>query len=164
MKLVWAPFNAVFLPLWEGLKRLGMRTTGAASATELPLRWEVGSALAASAFAAALSNVRAPVFEAAAAGRTQPTPPRTPQPRRPPRPPYARAAQPLDVVKTRLQVAGASNVQASVRYAGAGAAAAAIWREEGARGFARGVAGRVLWVAPSTAIMFASFDNIMKRI
>lgn len=30
-QLVWAPFNAVFLPLWEGTKRLGVSVTGAPS-------------------------------------------------------------------------------------------------------------------------------------
>jgi hypothetical protein len=70
----------------------------------------------------------------------------------------------MDVVKTRLQVSGASNVAASVAFSGAGGAAAAIWASEGWRGFARGAAGRVLWVAPSTAIMFTAYDNILKRL
>ena len=70
----------------------------------------------------------------------------------------------MDVVKTRLQVAGASNVAAAVPFRGAAHAAAAIWAAEGARGFARGAAGRVLWVAPSTAIMFTSYDTILKHL
>ena len=28
---VWAPFNAIYLPLWEGTKRLGVRVTGVPS-------------------------------------------------------------------------------------------------------------------------------------
>lgn len=64
----------------------------------------------------------------------------------------------------RAQVAGASNVMAAEPFRGAAHAAAAIYGAEGLRGFARGVTGRVLWVAPSTAIMFTAFDNIMKRI
>lgn len=121
---VWAPFNAVFLPLWEGGKRYGMRVNGCDSAA-LPIEWELGSALCASAIAAAISN-------------------------------------PMDVVKTRLQVAGESNAAAPVPFRGAVHAARSIYEAEGLLGFTRGIGGRVLWVAPSTMVMFAAFDNIMK--
>ncbi len=50
---VWAPFNAVYLPLWEGGKRLGMSLSGVASAADLPLRYELAAALVSSAFAGA---------------------------------------------------------------------------------------------------------------
>jgi hypothetical protein len=70
----------------------------------------------------------------------------------------------MDVVKTRLQVSGASNVAASVAFRGAAHAAASIYAAEGLGGFARGVGGRVLWVAPSTAIMFTAYDNILKLV
>ena len=100
-QLVWGPFNAIFLPLWEGIKREGVARTGVSTPAQLPLSWEVGAALGASAVAAAASN-------------------------------------PMDVVKTRLQVGGASNISSTQRYAGAADAARAIWKAEGARGFARG--------------------------
>jgi hypothetical protein len=124
---VWAPFNAVYLPLWEGGKRAGVALSGVGSAAELPVQYELASAFCASALAAALSN-------------------------------------PMDVVKTRLQVSGASNIAAAVPFRGATHAAAAIYAAEGLRGFARGAGGRVLWVAPSTAIMFTAYDNILKLV
>jgi hypothetical protein len=144
-QLVWAPvrdepalkrqgtsdsnsqFNAVFLPLWEGGKRLGVSLSGCGSLEHLPLRWELGSALLSSALAAAISN-------------------------------------PMDVVKTRLQVAGESNAAASVPFRGAAHAARTIYEMEGLRGFAAGLGGRVLWVAPSTMVMFTAFDNILRLL
>jgi hypothetical protein len=124
---VWAPFNAVYLPLWEGGKRLGIAVSGAPSAKELPVQYELASAFFSSALAAAISN-------------------------------------PMDVVKTRLQVSGASNVAAAVAYRGATHAARSIYAAEGLAGFMRGATGRVLWVAPSTAIMFTAYDNILKQL
>lgn len=73
-------------------------------------------------------------------------------------------SNPLDVIKTRLQVSGASNVTSQVAFQGAWHAAQHVYAMEGLRGFARGCTGRVLWVAPSTAIMFTSYDNIVKRL
>ena len=126
-QMVWAPFNAVFLPLWEGGKRLGVRVSGCGTLDQLPVQWELASSFLASALAAAISN-------------------------------------PADVVKTRLQVAGASNVAASVPFRSARHAASDVYAREGWLGFTRGMGGRVLWVAPSTCIMFTAFDGIMKRL
>ena len=114
---VWAPFNAVYLPLWEGIKRLGVTVTGCGDTASLPVRWELGASTMASAFAAAISN-------------------------------------PADVVKTRLQVSGASNVAAPQAFDSAWQCARHVARTEGMQAFMRGATGRVLWVAPSTAIMF----------
>lgn len=70
----------------------------------------------------------------------------------------------MDVVKTRLQVAGASNVSSSHAYKGAWHAATSIYKSEGWRGFMHGATGRVMWVAPSTMVMFTAYDNILKRL
>ena len=53
---VWAPFNAVYLPLWEGGKRLGVTLSGADSLAALPVQYELASAFFSSAFAGALSH------------------------------------------------------------------------------------------------------------
>jgi hypothetical protein len=50
---VWAPFNAVYLPLWEGAKRLGLAVSGAPTPQDLPLRYELAAAFGSSAFAGA---------------------------------------------------------------------------------------------------------------
>ncbi len=70
----------------------------------------------------------------------------------------------MDVVKTRLQVSGASNVAAAVAFRGATHAARSIYAAEGLRGFTRGTAGRVLWVAPSTMIMFTTYDHLVRLL
>eukprot|EP00898_Chlorokybus_atmophyticus_P007165 jgi/Chlat1/744/Chrsp104S00023 len=124
---VWMPFNAVFLPLWEGSKQLAAHYTGAASVHELAVEWELLSAFTSSAFAAAITN-------------------------------------PMDIVKTRLQVQGKSNVASSTSYKGALDAVATIYKTEGAAAFMRGATSRVMWVAPSTMIMFSTYDQIMKRV
>ncbi len=149
---VWAPFNAIYLPLWEGGKRLGVVASGAASAQELPLRYELAAAFCSSAFAGALSLrvcMRCCVLTLRSDSR---------------RCSAAAVSNPMDVVKTRLQVAGASNVAAAVPFRGAAHAAATIYAAEGLAGFMRGAGGRVAWVAPSTAIMFTAYDNILKHL
>eukprot|EP00850_Spirogloea_muscicola_P002126 SM000008S22215 [mRNA] locus=s8:413703:416048:- [translate_table: standard] len=150
-QLVWGPFNAVYLPLWEGSKQALARLSGAASGSvscciflvsksaavsvlvqswkvrELDVRYELAASFGSSSFAAAISN-------------------------------------PMDVVKTRLQVQGRSNTASATAYSSALDAAASIWRQEGAAGFARGASSRVLWVAPSTMIMFTTYDQLMKLL
>ena len=49
-------------------------------------------------------------------------------------------------------------------FRGVAHAAQTIYAQDGLWGFARGVSGRVLWVAPSTMIMFTAYDNIVKRL
>ena len=124
---VWAPFNAVYLPLWEGIKRAGIRITGCGDAAHLPVEWELGASLTASAVAAAISN-------------------------------------PADVVKTRLQVSGPSNIAAPQAFSSAWQCARHVAKTEGVAAFMRGAGGRVMWVAPSTAVMFTTYDNILKRL
>ena len=50
---VWAPFNAVYLPLWEGGKRLGVAVSGVEGLAQLPVQYELAAAFTASAFAGA---------------------------------------------------------------------------------------------------------------
>ena len=69
-----------------------------------------------------------------------------------------------DVVKTRLQVQGKSNVASATHYSGALDAIRTVARTEGIKGFTRGTTSRVLWVAPSTMIMFTSYDQLMKAL
>ncbi len=69
-----------------------------------------------------------------------------------------------DVIKTRLQVQGKSNVNNSTQYTGAWDAAKSIFQQEGVTGFTRGMTSRMLWVAPSAMIMFTTYDQIMKRL
>ncbi|CAM6106937.1 unnamed protein product [Calypogeia fissa] len=55
-QLVWGPYNAVYLPLWEGLKRTSVRFSGAESMQKLEVQYELGSAFIAASVAAALTN------------------------------------------------------------------------------------------------------------
>lgn len=126
-QLVWGPFNAIFLPLWEGSKRLGIWHSGAGSLKELDVKYELAASFGSSSVAAALTN-------------------------------------PMDVVKTRLQVQGKSNVASSTAYKGPMDAFRSIMRTEGLAGFTGGMTSRVLWVAPSTMIMFTAYDQLMKLI
>ena len=79
---------------------------------------------------------------------------------------------PLDVVKTKLQTQGLGELQAhaagaapsapsnfAVRYPGFVAAASAIAREEGYRGFARGAGPRMLMFGSSCAISWAAYEG-----
>lgn len=61
----------------------------------------------------------------------------------------AAVTNPLDVIKTRLQVHGKHDARA---YKGIGDAVVRIAREEGWRAFAKGVQARVMWIAPGTAL------------
>ena len=59
---------------------------------------------------------------------------------------------PVDCSITRLMVAGTDD-------ANIGAAAAAIWREQGAIGFTRGWNLRAAQFAPAAMLFFASFET-----
>ncbi|KAJ7564855.1 hypothetical protein O6H91_02G036600 [Diphasiastrum complanatum] len=76
----------------------------------------------------------------------------------------AAITNPMDVIKTRLQVQGKSNVSNNTQYNGSADAARSIWRQEGWRGFTSGITSRMFWVAPSSMIMFTTFDQVMKRL
>ena len=69
-----------------------------------------------------------------------------------------------DVIKTRLQVQGKSNASNSTQYTGAIDAALSIMRKEGFKGFLGGISSRVFWIAPSSMIMFTTYDQLMKRL
>ncbi|KAL2613289.1 hypothetical protein R1flu_024981 [Riccia fluitans] len=125
-QMVWGPYNAVYLPLWEASKRVAVKFSGAESKEKLAVQYELGSAFFSSSIASALTN-------------------------------------PADIVKTRIQIQGKSNVNSSTQYNGALDAARSIYRKEGVRGFTKGMSSRVLWVAPSATITFTTFDQLMKR-
>lgn len=55
-QMVWVPFNAVYLPLWETSKRMCSRLSGVDAVEKLDVQYELGSAFFCSAFAAALTN------------------------------------------------------------------------------------------------------------
>lgn len=61
-QMVWVPFNAVYLPLWEASKRACARFSGAGSVEKLDVRYELGSAFFCSAFAAGLTNPMVSAF------------------------------------------------------------------------------------------------------
>ena len=61
-QMVWVPFNAVYLPLWEASKRACARFSGAGSVEKLDVRYELGSAFLCSAFAAGLTNPMVSAF------------------------------------------------------------------------------------------------------
>ncbi|KAI5063556.1 hypothetical protein GOP47_0022103 [Adiantum capillus-veneris] len=126
-QMVWGPYNAIYLPLWEASKRAAARYTGVDSVQKLEVQWELLSSFFSASCAAAITN-------------------------------------PMDVVKTRLQVQGKSNASNSTNYTGALDAARSILRQEGVKGFACGISSRVFWIAPSSMIMFTCFDQLMKRL
>ncbi|BBN16303.1 hypothetical protein MPTK1_7g05190 [Marchantia polymorpha subsp. ruderalis] len=125
-QMVWGPYNAIYLPLWEASKKVAVKFSEAESKEKLAVQYELGSAFFSASIASALTN-------------------------------------PADIIKTRLQVQGKSNVNSSTHYNGALDAARSIYRKEGVRGFTKGMSSRVLWVAPSATIMFTTYDQLMKR-
>ncbi|KAG0622558.1 hypothetical protein M758_3G106800 [Ceratodon purpureus] len=76
----------------------------------------------------------------------------------------AALTNPMDVIKTRLQVQGKSNVYSRTQYSGAWDAAKEIYKYEGIAGFSSGLTSRMMWVAPSVMICFTTFDQIMKWV
>lgn len=73
---------------------------------------------------------------------------------------------PLDIVKTRLQTQGDVAVAGQVRrqYSSTWHAVRSIAKEDGARGFLRGISARVLWLVPGTAITMTSFEYLKKNV
>lgn len=72
------------------------------------------------------------------------------------------ATNPIDVVRTRLQVQGSSGGPGTVvrpeKYRGVLDAFSQISRQEGAAAFGKGLFARLLWTCPWTAIGIASFE------
>lgn len=69
---------------------------------------------------------------------------------------------PLDVAKTLLQTRGTSQDK-EIRYAkGMRDAFRIIWKRDGLRGFARGLAPRVLTFVPSNALCWFSYEFFSK--
>jgi hypothetical protein len=78
----------------------------------------------------------------------------------------AMLSNPLDVVKTRLQVQNYHSKVATAgalpKYTTARSMARGIWREEGVWAFTRGISARVMYVAPVSAITFMTYE-FLKR-
>ena len=92
----------------------------------------------------------------AAPGRR--APPRPPQPRRPPAGLASRlATYPADTVKARLHVQGAGSATLAT-YRGAGHAAAAILRAEGARGLYRGLGPVLAGALPGSMAYYWGYE------
>jgi len=64
---------------------------------------------------------------------------------------------PLDIVKTRLQVESSSNKDA---YKNIWDALTRITREEGLRAFTKGIGARIMWIAPGTALTISAYEQI----
>jgi len=64
---------------------------------------------------------------------------------------------PLDVIKTRLQVEKAHQEGA---YKNILDAFLRISREEGWRAFTKGIGARILWIAPGTALTISAYEQI----
>lgn len=126
-QMVWGPYNAIYLSLWEATKRAAARYSGVESVHKLDVHWELLSSFFSASCAAAITN-------------------------------------PMDVIKTRLQVQGKSNASNNTQYTGAIDAARSILQKEGFKGFTCGISSRVFWIAPSSMIMFTCFDQLMKRL
>eukprot|EP00190_Bangiopsis_sp_CCMP1999_P001330 CAMPEP_0198729956 /NCGR_PEP_ID=MMETSP1475-20131203/21959_1 /TAXON_ID= ORGANISM="Unidentified sp., Strain CCMP1999" /NCGR_SAMPLE_ID=MMETSP1475 /ASSEMBLY_ACC=CAM_ASM_001111 /LENGTH=259 /DNA_ID=CAMNT_0044492687 /DNA_START=98 /DNA_END=877 /DNA_ORIENTATION=+ len=72
----------------------------------------------------------------------------------------AAATTPLDVVKTRIQTQGDVALKDARHYASTWEALRRILAEEGARGLCRGMAARVFWIMPQTAITMSTFERL----
>jgi len=66
---------------------------------------------------------------------------------------------PLDVVKTRIQVHSRTNTEG---YRTVFEAVKTVLKEEGARGFAKGMSARIMWIAPGNAITIAAYEQCKK--
>lgn len=66
-------------------------------------------------------------------------------------------SNPLDIIKTRLQLQG---VGGAPRYTSARAAALAIWRLEGGAAFWRGTSARALYFAPGAAVSWTLYEGV----
>lgn len=70
----------------------------------------------------------------------------------------AAATTPFDVVKTHLQLGGATRPGVGGVVAGTVTAAQAVWRRNGVRGYFHGVVPRVLYCMPAGAITMAAYE------
>lgn len=76
----------------------------------------------------------------------------------------AAVTTPVDVAKTLLQTRGTSDDPLIRKAKGLGDAFKIIWQRDGAKGFARGMAPRVLANMPSNAISWASYEAFSKSV
>lgn len=72
------------------------------------------------------------------------------------------ASNPLDVVKTRLMTQ--IRVGGMVKYRGVGHALVTVAREEGAAAFAKGIAPRIVAKTLQSALFFAAYETIKRKI
>jgi hypothetical protein len=70
-------------------------------------------------------------------------------------------SNPLDVAKTRLQTQGSLREH---RYSGVRQVLRSIYREDGPRGFLRGLGPRLLYLCPSAAVTFALYEFFKKGV
>lgn len=71
-------------------------------------------------------------------------------------------SNPMDVVKTRLMTQIRQG--GSTRYRGVSHALVTIWREEGTRAFARGIAPRIAAKTLQSALFFAAYETLRRSL
>lgn len=129
--LSWAPFNAIYFPLYEQCKRAAAELTGPS-----PRRSAGGGSEAGDGPLPLLLVNASALFSAAVA---------------------AAATNPLDVLKTNIQVRerahgkGHSGVLQSMRT---------IFTSHGVAGFFRGAGARVVWLTPKHALGFTVYESV----
>lgn len=137
------PFRVIQLVTYEELRRLYLAAKVArarpprAAPRAVPLASAVDAAAAAGSAKVAISGVEGMLLGAVAGSFT------------------AAVTTPLDVVKTRMMTA-----EAGALSGGVPGVVRQVLREEGARGLARGLGPRVIYIGPSCAIFFAVFEGV----
>lgn len=61
-QMVWGPYNAIYLPLWEASKKVAVKFSEAESKEKLAVQYELGSAFFSASIASALTNPAVSVY------------------------------------------------------------------------------------------------------